>query len=283
MKQRQAIVDKDSPISISLQCEWLNLHRSGLYYKARGEKEENLKLMRLMDEHFLKYPFKGVRKMTVWLNEQGYRVNRKRVGRLYKLMGLQTIYRKPWLSWPDKKNKIYPYLLKGLSIVRPNQVWATDITYIPMKKGFLYLMAIIDLHSRFVLRWSVSNSMDAAWCCGVLKETIARYGKPEIFNTDQGSQFTSEEFVGILLEHEIKVSMDGKGRALDNIFVERLWRTVKYEHVYLNPATDGIELYSGLEEYFEFYNCARHHQSLDYQTPEQVYNGTYAEMVKEAA
>jgi putative transposase len=283
MKQRQEIVDKDSPLSISLQCELLSLHRSGLYYKARGEKEENLKLMRLMDEHFLKYPFKGVRKMTVWLQEQGYRVNRKRVGRLYKLMGLQTIYRKPWLSWPDKKNKIYPYLLKGLSVVRPNQVWATDITYIPMKKGFLYLIAIIDLYSRFVLSWSVSNSMDAAWCSGVLKETIARYGKPEIFNTDQGSQFTSEDFVGILLQHQIKVSMDGKGRALDNIFVERLWRTVKYEHVYLNPATDGVELYNGLQEYFEFYNCARHHQSLDYQTPEQVYTGTYTELLKEAA
>lgn len=283
MKQRQEIVDKDSPLSIRLQCELLNIHRSGLYYKAQGEKEENLKLMRLMDEHFLKYPFKGVRKMAVWLKGQGYRVNRKRVGRLYKLMGLQTIYRKPWLSWPDKKNKVYPYLLKGLPIVKPNQVWATDITYIPMKKGFLYLIAIIDLYSRFVLGWSVSNSMDAAWCSGVLKGTIARYGKPEIFNTDQGSQFTSEGFVGILLQHGIKVSMDGKGRALDNIFVERLWRTVKYEHVYLNPATDGTELYNGLQGYFGFYNCARHHQSLDYQTPEQVYTGTYTEMVKEAA
>ena len=282
MKDRQGIVKKEAAVSISLQCKLLSLHRSGLYYKAQCEGDENLNLMRLMDEHFLKYPFKGVRKMTVWLKGEGYHVNRKRVGRLYKLMGLQTIYRKPWLSWPDKKNRVYPYLLKGLPIVRPNQVWAADITYVPMKKGFLYLMAIIDLHSRYVIAWSVSNSMDAEWCSEVLREAIIRHGRPEIFNTDQGSQFTSDAFTGILKEHEIRISMDGKGRALDNIFVERLWRTVKYEHVYLNPALDGVELYHGLEEYFAFYNCSRHHQSLGYRTPEQVYMDSNPTVLKVA-
>ena len=282
MKDRQGIVNKAAAVSISRQCKLLSLHRSGLYYRAQSEGGENLNLMRLMDEHFLKYPFKGVRKMTVWLKGEGYQVNRKRVGRLYKLMGLQTIYRKPWLSWPDKRNKIYPYLLRGLPIVRPNQVWAADITYVPMKKGFLYLMAIIDLHSRYVITWSVSNSMDAEWCSEVLREAIIRHGKPEIFNTDQGSQFTSDAFTGILKEHEIRISMDGKGRALDNIFVERLWRTVKYEHVYLNPALDGVELYRGLEEYFTFYNCSRHHQSLGYRTPEHVYTDNTEAVLKVA-
>lgn len=274
MKERQGIVNKDAALSINHQCKLLNLHRSGLYYKVQGEGEENLILMRLMDEHFLKYPFKGVRKMTVWLKEQRKKVNRKRVGRLYKIMGLQTIYRKPWLSWPDKKNKVYPYLLKGLAVERVNQVWAADITYIPMKKGFLYLIAIIDLHSRYVINWSISNSMDSSWCCEVLREAIRRRGNPEIFNTDQGSQFTSEDFTGILKENGIKISMDGKGRALDNIFIERLWRTVKYEHVYLHPATDGVELYNQMQEYFEFYNEHRHHQSLGYRTPGQVYLNT---------
>ena len=281
--ERKTIVAPDMALSMSRQCQLLNLHRSGLYYRAKGESEQNLNLMRLMDEHFLKYPFKGVRKMTVWLKGEGYQVNRKRVGRLYKLMGLQTIYRKPWLSWPDKRNKVYPYLLKGLPIVRPNQVWAADITYVPMRKGFLYLMAIIDLHSRYVIAWSVSNSMDAEWCSEVLREAILRHGKPEIFNTDQGSQFTSDAFTGILKEHEIRISMDGKGRALDNIFIERLWRTVKYEHVYLNPALDGVELYRGLEEYFGFfYNCSRHHQSLGYRTPEQVYTDSKEAVLKAA-
>ena len=265
------LVNRESTLSVSRQCRLLNLHRSGLYYTAKLEAEENLYLMRLIDEHFLKYPFKGTRRMTVWLKEQGYNVNRKRVSRLYRLMGLRTIYRKPRLSDPNKQHKIYPYLLKNLSIVRPNQVWAADITYVPMRKGFLYLMAIIDLHSRYVLNWSVSNSMDADWCSGVLKEAINRYGVPEIFNTDQGSQFTSEAFTSVLIENEIKISMDGKGRAVDNIFVERLWRTVKYEHVYLYPASDGVELYEGLKEFFRFYNFDRHHQSLAYRTPEKIF------------
>lgn len=271
MRDRKTIVAPDPMLSMSLQCRLLSLHRSGLYYKCKGEASQNLELMRLIDEHFLKYPFKGVRKMTSWLRTEGHQVNRKRVGRLYRLMGLKTIYRKPWLSLPDKQNKVYPYLLKDLRVERPNQVWAADITYVPMKKGFLYLMAIIDLHSRYVLNWGLSNSLEATWCCEVLNEAIARHGKPEIFNTDQGSQYTSEAFTGILNKNEIRISMDGKGRAIDNIFIERLWRTVKYEYVYLNPAADGVELYGGLQEYFRFYNCARHHQSLGYLTPEQVH------------
>lgn len=271
MRDRRTIVSPDGTISMVRQCTLLDLHRSGLYYKGKGESDWNLELMRLIDEHFLRYPFKGVRKMVRWLRDQGHWVNRKRVARLYRIMGLKTIYRKPWLSLPDKQNKVYPYLLKDLRIERPNQVWAADITYVPMKKGFLYLMAIIDLHSRYVLNWGLSNSLEAAWCCELLKEAIARHGKPEIFNTDQGSQYTSEAFTDVLNSHEIRISMDGKGRAIDNIFIERLWRTVKYEFVYLNPATDGAELYRGLQEYFTFYNCSRHHQSLGYRTPEQVH------------
>lgn len=269
-------------MSISRQCRLLNLHRSGLYYTAKTEAEENLYLMRLIDEHFLKYPFKGTRRMTVWLKEQGYKVNRKRVSRLYRLMGLRTIYRKPRLSDPNKQHKIYPYLLKNLPIVHPNQVWAADITYVPMRKGFLYLMAIIDLHSRYVLNWSISNSMDADWCRGVLQEAINRHGVPEIFNTDQGSQFTSEAFTSILIENQIKISMDGKGRAVDNIFVERLWRTVKYEHIYLYPASDGVELYEGLKEFFRFYNDDRHHQSLAYRTPEKIFRNESSSVMKAA-
>lgn len=271
MRERRMIVAPDPALSLSRQCKLLGIHRSGLYYKSKGESELNLSLMRLIDEHFLKYPFKGTRRMKRWLKDQGFKVDRKRVTRLYRVMGLKTIYRRPWLSQPDRQNKVYPYLLKDLRIERPNQVWAADITYVPMRKGFLYLMAIIDLHSRFVVNWSLSNSLEAAWCCEVLKEAIARHGKPEIFNTDQGSQYTSEAFTEILNKKEIRISMDGKGRAIDNIFIERLWRTVKYEFVYLNPASDGVELYRGLQEYFKFYNGSRHHQSLGYQTPEQVH------------
>ena len=273
MKDRKLIVTPGQSLSMNKQCCLLSLHRSGLYYKAKGESSQNLELMRIIDEHFLKYPFKGVRRMTVWLRSEGHKVNRKRIGRLYRLMGLKTIYRRPWLSQPDKQNKVYPYLLKDLRIERPNQVWAADITYVPMKKGFLYLMAIIDLHSRYVINWGLSNSLEAGWCGEVLKEAISRHGQPEIFNTDQGSQFTSELFTGVLNKNEIRISMDGKGRAIDNIFIERLWRSVKYEHVYLNPAADGVELYRGLQEYFTFYNQARHHQSLEYRTPHQAHFG----------
>lgn len=259
-------------LSIAEQCLILDIHRSGLYYQPLGESEENLYLMRLIDEQYLRTPFYGFRKMTRYLRDEcGFNVNRKRVRRLMRLMGLYAIYSKPFLTDPDKKHKKYPYLLKGLKIKKINHVWAADITYVPMKRGFLYLIAIMDLHSRYVLNWSLSNSMDADWCADVLKETIAIYGKPEIFNTDQGSQFTSEAFTKVLLDEDIQISMDGKGRACDNIFIERLWRSVKYENIYLHAYQDGVELYDGLKKYFQFYNQERYHQSLDYKTPAEIF------------
>ena len=253
------------------QCRILNVHRSGLYYQPCSESQENMSIMRLLDEQYFKTPFYGVRKLTVWLKGLGYVINRKRVKRLMELMGWQTIYRRPNISKPNKQNRIYPYMLKGLKINRPNQVWAMDITYVPMRRGFMYLCAVIDLHTRFVMNWSVSNTMTAEWCTEVVREAMEKYGKPEIINTDQGSQFTSDEFTGLLLGNEISISMDGKGRAIDNIFIERLWRSVKYEHIYLHSAEDGVELYSGLKKYFEFYNTERPHQSLDYQAPAERY------------
>jgi putative transposase len=270
-ERRKMIEMQSQSYSISEQCRMLSIHRSGLYYGPVGESEENLILMRLIDEQYLKTPFFGFRKMTKHLIESGYNVNRKRVRRLMRLMGLTAIYSKRFLSDPDKNHRKYPYLLKGLKIEKTNQVWSADITYIPMKRGFLYLLAIMDLHSRYVINWSLSNSMDADWCASVLKEAIEKHGKPKIFNTDQGSQFTSEAFTGILLNEEIQISMDGKGRACDNIFIERLWRSVKYENIYLHAYQDGVELYKGLEDYFHFYNKDRYHQSLDYKTPFQIY------------
>jgi putative transposase len=262
------MIDKqNSSLSITNQCRMLDVHRSGLYYKPCSESEENLTILRLLDEQYFKTPFYGVRKLTVWLKSLGYDINRKRVKRLMDLMGWQTLYRRPHTSKPNKQNRIYPYLLKGLDINRPNQVWAMDITYVPMRRGFMYLAAVIDLHTRFVLNWSVSNAMTAEWCTEVVKEAMEKYGQPEIFNTDQGSQFSSDDFTKQLLDKDIRISMDGKGRAIDNIFVERLWRSVKYEHIYLHSAQDGVELYNGLKNYFEFYNVERPHQALDYQPP----------------
>jgi putative transposase len=268
------MIDKGhSSLSVARQCRLLGIHRSGLYYKPCSESEENLIIMRLLDEQYFKTPFYGVRRLTAWLQGQGYFINRKRVSRLLKLMGWQTIYRRPRsTSKPCKENKIYPYLLRGLAINRANQVWAMDITYVPMRKGFMYLCAVIDVHTRYVVNWSLSNTMTAEWCCQVVEEAIGEHGKPEIFNTDQGSQFTSTVFTGMLKEKEIEISMDGKGRAIDNIFIERLWRSVKYEHVYLRVPGDGVCLYEGLKEYFRFYNGERLHQSLKYQTPEVLYS-----------
>ena len=272
MAERRTMIDKTHPVlSIVNQCRLLGLHRSGLYYKPCAESEENLVIMRLLDEQYFKTPFYGVRKLTVWLNKQDFKVNRKRVKRLMDLMGWRTLYRYKSTSEPDKQNRLYPYLLKGLHIERPNQVWAMDITYVPMRRGFMYLCAVIDLHTRFVVNWSLSNTMTAEWSTQVAREAMDNYGIPEIFNTDQGSQFTSDEFTGLLLGKNIKISMDGKGRAIDNIFIERLWRTVKYEHVYLHVAGDGVQLYNGLNEYFTFYNHERTHQSLKYETPAVSY------------
>jgi len=227
-------------------------------------------LMKLIDRQYLETPFYGSRKMTEELRRAGYQVNRKRTRRLMQIMGLRAIYRRPRTSHPGKGNKIYPYLLKDMKIERPNQAWAADITYIPMEKGFLYLVAIIDLYSRYILSWRLSNSMETGFCMEALKEALQK-GTPEIFNTDQGSQFTSDEFVSILVNNGIKVSMDSKGRYLDNIFVERFWRTLKYEEVYLKAYQDAREARLEIGKYIRFYNSRRPHQSLGYKTPAEEY------------
>lgn len=277
LDERKEMIEKDHPsLSITRQCQLLSIHRSGLYYQPCPETAENLAIMHTMDEQYFKTPFYGVRRLTALLLSQGLFINRKRVKRLMDVIGWRTIYRGPRTSQPDKQHKVYPYLLKGLEINRPNQVWAIDITYIPMRKGYMYLCAVIDLHTRYVVNWSISNSMTAEWCKQVVEEAIEINGKPEILNTDQGSQFTSELFTGFVLDQGIQVSMDGKGRAIDNIFIERLWRSVKYEYVYLNISKDGVELYAGLKKYFEFYNNERFHQSLKYQAPEKVYKNLAA-------
>lgn len=265
------MVDTQNKLSIVKQCQLLEIHRGGLYYKAKQESSENLKIMRLLDQQYFNTPFYGCRKLTYWLKDLGFKVNRKRVKRLMKIINWQTIYREPRTTMSTKEHKKYPYLLKGLKITHKNQVWATDITYIPMAKGFMYLTAIIDLHTRFVLNWDLSNTMSTEWCTTVLQETIEKHGAPEIFNTDQGSQYTSEIHTQILLKNNIQISMDGKGRAIDNIFIERLWRTVKYENIYLQAYKDGISLRKGLKIYFDFYNKERFHQSLDYGKPENNY------------
>ena len=226
--------------------------------------------MKLIDRQYLMTPFYGVRKMAAWLKSQSHRVNRKRVQRLMRLMGLTAIYRRPRTSVPAKGHTIYPYLLRNMEITRPNQVWATDITYIPMSRGFLYLVAIIDWYSRYVISWRLSNTLDADFCVAALEEAL-RKGKPDIFNTDQGSQFTGEAFTGLLKQHGVRISMDGKGSYRDNLFIERLWRTVKYEEVYLHAYQDGREARNSLGNYFRFYNAERPHQALGYRTPAEVY------------
>ena len=232
--------------------------------------------MKLIDHQYLATPFYGVRKIAAWLKSQGQRVNRKRVRRLMRIMGLKAIYRRPRTSQPAPGHKIYPYLLSGMKVTRPNQVWAADITYIPMARGFLYLVAIIDVYSRYVLSWRLSNTLDAGFCVEALEEAL-RKGKPEIFNTDQGSQFTSEAFTGLLHQHEVKISMDGKGSYNDNLFIERLWRTVKYEEVYLKAYQDGRDARIGLGNYFRFYNTERPHQTLGYRTPAEAFTSIRVE------
>jgi len=271
--QRKQHIDKAGQLSIVKQCELLEVHRSGLYYQPVPETTYNLELMRLIDEKHMLHPWLGVPRMTKWLRlDMGHQVNHKRVERLYGLLGIQAIGPKPNTSRPGKGHKIYPYLLRHLVVDRPNQVWAMDITYIPVQGGYLYLVAVIDLYSRYVLNWSLSNSMTSRWCRQTLDEAIQQFGKPEIVNTDQGSQFTAEEFSQYVVNDlEIRLSMDGKGRAIDNIFIERLWRSVKYEHVYLFPASDGLECYQGLKTYFRYYNEERRHQSLEDQTPLTVF------------
>ena len=263
-------------LSMVKQCDLLSIHRSGLYYQPKGESDLNLELMRLMDEHYLEHSYKGAARMHTWLTmDMGYEVSRNRIERLYyRVMGLQATMPGRHTSRRCQSHTTYPYLLRNLSIERPNQVWATDITYIPMKKGYMYLVAIIDLYSRYVVNWSVSNTMDANWCKQTLEEAIEIHGKPEIINTDQGSQFTSDTFAGYVLAQDIKLSMDGKGRALDNAFIERLWRSVKYEKLYLNPPEDGTELYLSLAEYFIYYNTQRRHLGIDNSIPKSLYRHT---------
>ena len=266
------IEKQHAKISIVLQCELLSLNRSNIYYLPSPENDMNLQLMRVVDEQFLKTPFYGSRQMRDHLIRQGFEVNRKRVRRLMKLMGLCAIYQKPRTSDPHPDHKIYPYLLRDLTINRPGQVWCTDITYIPMRKGFFYLVAIMDWYSRKVLSWRFSNSMDTSFCCEALSEAIEKYGAPEIFNTDQGSQFTSIEFTNILIDNGIKISMDGKGRWMDNVFIERLWRSLKYECVYLHAFETGREASKMIADWISFYNTSRPHSTFNGQTPDEVYN-----------
>jgi len=254
------------------QCQLLSLSRSGFYYQPVGEPEENLVLMRLIDAQYTRTPFYGYRRMVVWLQEQGYAVNKKRVARLMQVMGLSAIFPKRKTSVPAPGHKVYPYLLRHVTIERVNQVWSTDITFLPMPKGFIYLVAVIDWYSRFVLSWQVSTTLDMEFCLSALEKALER-GCPEIFNTDQGAQFTSLAFTGRLQEAGIRISMDGRGRALDNIFVERLWRTLKYEEVYLKEYTSVLEGIQSLGAYLRFYNEERPHQSLGYKTPAAIYHG----------
>lgn len=273
VKEKRSLIDVENiEIPISRQCELLDLSRSGYYYEPCGENPLNLQLMNLIDEQYTKAPFYGVDKMTAWLIRQGYTVNPKRIRRLMRKMGLEAIYPKPRLSVSISEHKKYPYLLRELSVERPDQVWCADITYIRMRQGFLYLMAIMDWYSRYVLAWRLSNTLDTGFCLDALNAALA-ISQPEIFNTDQGVQFTSAEFTKRLQEAEIRISMDGRGRVFDNIFVERLWRTVKYEEVYIHNYESVRDTWSNLERYFCFYNTDRIHESLGYMTPHEVYFG----------
>jgi len=252
------------------QCELLGLPRSSLYYEPAAETPENVRLMRLLDEEYTAHPFLGSRRLTAWLNDQGEAVNRKRVQRLLRVMGLEAIYPKPRTSVPGQGHRVYPYLLRGVGVTKPDQVWSADITYIPMARGFMYLAATIDWYSRYVVAWRLSNTLDGSFCLEMLEEALGR-GQPEVFNTDQGVQFTALAFTGRLERAGVAVSMDGKGRCLDNVFVERLWRSVKYEDVYLKCYETVPELERGLGRYFGYYNEDRLHQALDYRRPAEVY------------
>ena len=265
------MIDKNADLSVVKQCTLLGLNRSSLYYQAVVPNEAELILMRLIDELHLKLPFAGSRRMVSELKARGYAVNRKRVQRLMRLMGIEAICPKPGTSRANKHHKIYPYLLKDLSIDKPNGVWAADITYIPMSRGFCYLVAIIDVYSRKILAWKLSNTLDVRFCLEALDEAIAHFGTPQIFNTDQGAQFTSQAFTAALLQHDIRISMDGKGRWKDNVFIERFWRTLKYEEVYLHAYTDLNHARNHLHAYITYYNLQRTHSSLEHKTPADVY------------
>lgn len=271
-EKRQLVVASHPRLSLKNQCELLGVARSLMYYKPRGESALNEQLMKCIDRYFLLHPYYGVERMTDYLNKDlGYLVNEKRVRRLYKIMNLKTIYAKPTTTTRDPEKYIYPYLLRNLAITRPNQVWQTDITYIPMFRGFMYMAAIIDVYSRKIMGWSISNSMTTKWCTELLEDTIKTHGKPETHNSDQGSQYTSEQYIQALKSHEIQISMDGKGRALDNVYIERFWRSLKQEKIYLNPPNGGLDLFQKVKEYVQFYNTERRHTEIGKIPPNQKY------------
>lgn len=265
------MIERDHPdLSIVRQCELLGISRSGYYYEPASETRLNLELMRHLDELYTRFPFYGSPRMTAWLRREGYDVNHKRIERLMRTMGIQGVCPKKNLSKGTERCKKYPYLLAGLDVDRPDQVWSSDITYIRLLKGFVYLVAVMDWHSRFVLSWEISNTLDTPFCLEALDRALQR-GKPEIFNTDQGAQFTSDPFTSRLLDEQIQISMDGRGRAFDNIFIERLWRSVKYEEVYLKDYETVMDAVTGIGSYFDLYNHERLHASLGYHTPAEIY------------
>lgn len=272
--KRKCIEPTHPELSVRRQCELLELNRASYYYQAAQESAYNLHLMKLLDEQYMETPFYGRRKMTLWLQEQGHEVNVKRVARLMRVMGIEAIYPKPKTTIRSTDHKIYPYLLRGLTIDRPNLVWCTDITYVPLGNGYMYLVAVMDWFSRYVLAWQLSNTMDVQFCIDALEMALL-YGKPQIFNSDQGSQFTSGAFTSILIDAKIRISMDGRGRYLDNIFIERLWRSVKYEDIYLWRYETVPALEAGLHKYFDCYNNHRFHQSLGNRKPVQLYRHGY--------
>ena len=271
--RRRQMVDREHPsLSLVRQCALLGVGRSSIYYRPRAASAEDLSLMGEIDRQYLETPFFGSRRMKAWLERRGTGVSRKRVQRLMRAMGLRAIFRRPGTSRRAPEHPVYPYLLRNIRITRPNQVWAADITYLPMARGFLYLVAVLDWHSRYVLAWRLSNTLETGFCAEALEEALGQ-GQPEVFNTNQGSQFTSWEFTQVLQDRGVRISMDGKGRYQDNIFVERLWRTVKYEEVYLKAYASVLEAQRGLADYFRFYNGLRPHQALGYRTPAEVFYG----------
>jgi putative transposase len=272
------MIDRKHELSLSRQSQILGISRSSLYYEVVPISERDIELMRLIDEIHMKYPFYGSQRIRNELRDLGHDVGRGHVSTLMQKMGIMALYQKPRLSEPHPGHKVYPYLLRGVEISRANHCWAADITYLPMARGFCYLMAIMDWASRRVLAWRLSNTLDASFCTEALEEAIRKYGTPEIFNTDQGSQFTSEAFIDILNTHGIRISMDGRGRWVDNVFVERLWRSVKYEEVYLKAYGSVSEAKREIGNYFEFYNNRRRHQGLDDRTPNEVYCTTLPQM-----
>jgi putative transposase len=278
LERRRQMIELEHPqLSVVRQCQLVSISRSGFYHAPAGETALNLELMRLIDAQFLEMPWYGSRQMARHLRREGYTVGRKRIRRLMTKMSLAPIYQRPRTTVPNPEHRIFPYLLRDLTIDRPNQAWCTDITYLPMRRGFLYLVAIMDWATRKVLAWRVSNTMDVEFCIEALEEALAQFGRPEIFNSDQGGQFTSPRFTGVLQQAGVRISMDGRGRWMDNVFIERLWRSLKYECVYLHAFETGSELRAGLSKWISYYNTARPHSTLAGQTPDEAYGAGVVE------